>query len=345
MLGNTYDPNVFSYISDSKIRNILEKLVIETAEDLYQIERLLQTHGIQVLRPDDTTFRIGKKILPSMLTPRDHLAMIGDTFYMPSPTLYNKWNTLRGDSWPLYPPINLEELSIAVRQELRSFGVNTSEDLFDHDFSCFKTLQERLDNKIVYDQKVDSAMYRLFNGKLYVGTWASEDMDDVQHRANKLFPDYECIVIPSEGHLDGVMFIACEGLIFSSRDIDVSLYNRAFPGWQIIYNDPTINVNSEDCEPRKWMLKDAEKDSRFFEFVEHYFNTWTGNISESIFDVNMLFLDENNVACVTVNESNFKILEQYGITPHVFPFRHEKFWDAGLHCLTADIDRGNDANR
>jgi hypothetical protein len=345
MLGKTYDPSVFSYIADRRIRNILETLVIETAEDLNQIEKSLLSHNIQVLRPSDTTFKVGKKILPSMLTPRDHLAMIGDTFYMPTPSLNTKWNTLKGESWPTNPPNSTDELDEYVKQELNLFGVSCIEDLFDYDFSCFTALENAMARqRIVYDQKVDSAMYRLFNGKIYVGTWPGDNVDDVQRKANALFPNYDCIVIPSEGHLDGVMFIACEGLIFSSRDIDVSIYHKVFPGWQIVYNNPSVSTNNSNYKSLnngKWILKDAEYDNEFCDFIEHYFSTWTGDISESTFDVNMLFLDENNVGCVTVNESNFKILEQHGITPHVFPFRHINFWDSGLHCLTADIDRGN----
>lgn len=343
MLGKTYEPSVFSYIDDVSVRNTLENLVIETAEDLGQIEKLLLSHNIEVLRPTDTTVRIGKKLLPSMLTPRDHLAMIGSTFYMPTPSLNTKWNTLGGESWPINPPNNIDELELYIQQELKTFGVNSIEDLFDYDFSCFKSLENKISGQhIVYDQKIDSAMYRLFNNKIYVGTWPGDDINSVQQKANKLFPNYECIILPSEGHLDGVMFIACEGLIFSSRDIDISVYNKIFPGWQIVYNNSSISLNNSNQSPNnnKWILKDTEHNTVFCEFVEHYFSTWTGDISESTFDVNMLFLDENNVACVTVNENNFKILEQYGITPHVFPFRHINFWDSGLHCLTADIDRG-----
>lgn len=342
MLGKTYDPSVFSYIPDSKIRNILEKLVIETDEDLNHIEKFLRSHDVQVLRPTDTIFKVGKKILPSMLTPRDHLAMIADKFYMPTPTLSNKWDTLRGESWPAVPPNNLKELDDTIQAELNLFDVDCIEDLFDYDFSCFRDLEPMLSNKIIYDQKVDSAMYRLFGDKIYVGTWPGEDAGIVHRKASRLFPDYECIVLPSEGHLDGVMFIACEGLIFSSRDIDISVYSRLFPGWQIVYNNASVTSasNYKSLNNNKWILKDAEQDKEFCEFVERYFNTWVGNIAESTFDVNMLFLDENNVACVTTNEGNFRILEQYGITAHVVPFRHIRFWDAGLHCLTADIDRG-----
>lgn len=334
ILGKTYDSSVFSYIADSKIRNRLEQLVVETADDLNIIEKFLQSHNIQVLRPSDTTFKVGNKILPSMLTPRDHLAMIGDTFYMPTPILDNKWNVLRGESWPINSPRTFDELDNVIKDELKLFGIKSLEDLFDYDFSCLQNLESTISNKIIYDTKIDSAMYRLFDDKIYVGTWPNEDINAVKRKVNELFPNYECIVIPSEGHLDGTMFIACEGLIFSSRDIDAAFYDSVFPGWQIVYNDLSVS----EPHKSKWILKDT--DATFCDFVEHYFNSWTGNISESTFDVNMLFLDENNVACVTVNENNFRILEQYGITAHVVPFRHINFWDSGLHCLTADIDRG-----
>ena len=37
-----------------------------------------------------------------------------------------------------------------------------------------------------------------------------------------------------------------------------------------------------------------------------------------------------------------KKLEEYGITPHIFNFRHRYFWDGGIHCITLDLDREGD---
>ena len=72
---------------------------------------------------------------------------------------------------------------------------------------------------------------------------------------------------------------------------------------------------------------------------------WIGDSSETVFEVNMLVIDEQNVICINENDKVFKQLEANGITPHVvnFPTRH--FWDGGWHCNTLDIRRkGNQEN-
>ena len=32
---------------------------------------------------------------------------------------------------------------------------------------------------------------------------------------------------------------------------------------------------------------------------------------------------------------------RYGVNVHVSPFRHKYFWDAGIHCITNDLDRAS----
>lgn len=348
MLGNTYNPGVFSIIENKQIRNSLEKLVIETNEDLVSIEKFLVSKDVEVIRPDPSQFIVDHKLLPSMLTPRDHLAMIGNTFYMPTPILDQKWSVLRGSSWPVDPPDNFDLLDSSVLTELNEFGIRTKADLYDYDFSCFKTLESKVSsnkNTIAYDQKVDSAMYRVYGNKLYIGTWENQNEDAVLAKAKALFPDYECLVIPSEGHLDGVMFIAAEGLIFSSTAIDIEIYKKLFPGWRIVYNEVFGEPEESDFKHYKtynngyWILENASYDEKLYEFINNYISHWIGNISESSFDVNMLQLDKNNICTIIENEKNIKIMENYGIAVHVLPFRHFKFWDSGLHCLTADIHR------
>ena len=346
MLGNVYDPEVFSVINNKNLRNALETLVIETREDLDAINNFLTNRGIQVLRLGKTELQVDGKFLPCMLTPRDHLAMIKETFYMPAPTLDNKWNVLRGSSWPENVPVDLNHLSYEIRQELDNFGVSRKADLYDYDFSCFAALEtfvKEHGNQIEYDAKIDSAMYRIHGDKLFVGTNEGDVIGAVKQRAQQMFPDLEIIVIPSQGHLDGVMFIACEGLIFSSLEIGNDFYAEHFPGWRIVYNDYSYGQDKlgpyKQQNKGKWLLRNFDQDTNLHEFVETYLSTWVGDITESVFDVNMLLLDKNNVCCISENPGNFKILEHHGIQAHVLNFRHHAFWDAGIHCLTADIHR------
>ena len=66
---------------------------------------------------------------------------------------------------------------------------------------------------------------------------------------------------------------------------------------------------------------------------------WVTYVEETVFDINILVIDEKNIVCNNVNKKVFDALERHGITPHVLNFRHRYFWDGGLHCITSDIDR------
>jgi len=66
---------------------------------------------------------------------------------------------------------------------------------------------------------------------------------------------------------------------------------------------------------------------------------WAGNVEETIFDVNMVMLDRNNVMTCNYNKQIFDTLDRYDITAHVVPFRHKYFWDGALSCVTSDLHR------
>ena len=63
---------------------------------------------------------------------------------------------------------------------------------------------------------------------------------------------------------------------------------------------------------------------------------------ETVFDVNMLVVDEKNVIVSAHNDQVESACARYGVNVHVSPFRHKYFWDAGIHCITNDLDRMSD---
>ena len=45
---------------------------------------------------------------------------------------------------------------------------------------------------------------------------------------------------------------------------------------------------------------------------------------------------------VIVSAHNDKVEEacaRHGVNVHISPFRHKYFWDAGIHCITNDLNR------
>jgi glycine amidinotransferase len=64
-----------------------------------------------------------------------------------------------------------------------------------------------------------------------------------------------------------------------------------------------------------------------------------GYVEETVFDVNMLQIDEHTVLVNNYNQDMFDFFKTKNIEPIVTPFRHRFFWDGGIHCITADLYR------
>jgi hypothetical protein len=89
----------------------------------------------------------------------------------------------------------------------------------------------------------------------------------------------------------------------------------------------------------KWWIKGYEHDTELVDYVETWFRDWVGYCEESVFDVNILCIDQKNIIVNNYNQQAFDAFERWGVTPHICPIRHRYFWDGGVHCVTLDLDR------
>ena len=116
-------------------------------------------------------------------------------------------------------------------------------------------------------------------------------------------------------------------------------YKDSFPGWEVVTCDEAMKPwtkNKHKNYSRYW-VPDAGDD--FYDYVNEWMDDWVTYVEETVFDINILVIDEKNVVCNNVNKKVFDAFERHGITPHILNFRHRYFWDGGLHCITSDIDR------
>lgn len=354
VVGNTYPGEFYNFIDNAKIRSVMTQVAEDTLEDLQYLCTVLENFNVKVIRPeiskDFDSYKIGEHYLPAPITPRDDMAMVGSTFYMTRPNLYAKWNQLKGTDWPALPPKNQEEFANLpkwILNELAMFGVDNLIDVYQKDFGCYKNIETFIKTKgnpIVYDQNIDSAMICRLGQDLYVGTWqAGQDSVEIRKRMSQLFPSHNVHVVDSAGHLDGTICPVCPGLLIVSPDIEQEPLKTIFPNWEI-YCVGKFIPNSKFNKLKKqnngkWWIPGHEDDAELTRYIETNFNNWLGYVEETAIDVNMLIIDSQNILCSQENESLFKKLQEYKITPHVVPLRHKNFWDGGLHCLTNDLDR------
>ncbi len=356
LVGKSYPPEFYSFIKNANIRQVFENLAIETEEDLLNLVKILKSFNVEVLRPvlkdDYAEYRIGNIYLPPPLTPRDDIGVIGEKVYMPTTDALYHWRLLAQDSWNIDPPRSHTEwnnLPEYIRQEFKThMDIDSVEKLYYRDYSSLSIVEKLAKdsgNEICYDLKIDSAMICRLGKDLYSGTWPGQNINELHKKLEKIFPDYRCHVIETNGHLDGVLCPVKEGLILANNDIDSTILEKHFPGWEIAYvNYSSTNIfnNYQDLKHRnngKWWVPGQEHNHDFTNFVETYVANWTGFIEESSIGVNVLMIDDKNLLCTKEDADIFKVLHRHGITPHVVPFRHYNFWDSGIHCLTADLSR------
>ena len=122
-------------------------------------------------------------------------------------------------------------------------------------------------------------------------------------------------------------------------------YKDTFPDWEIVsvedegWKKMDGFLKMKEKNQGRWFVKGEEDNDDLVEFVDKWMRHWVTYVEETVFDVNMLVIDENNVVCNGYNKEVFDAFERHNVTPHIVNFRHRYFWDGGLHCITSDISR------
>jgi len=359
LVGRTYRPEFYKFITNNRVRTVMERIAQETEEDFQKLITLLELFGVEVWRPsvsDNYVDYLGEdgKIMPPPMTPRDYSAMIGSTFYIidnTSNTLFlDSWNQWKGADWPNNPRTSDKEFNLlpdTIKQELLMFNRNFK--YLPREMHAWKDIIEKIKstNLVIENQPgINSAMITRIGKDLYFGTDSGTKITN--QNINKdiytnMFSDYRCHIINTGGHSDGTYCPVKPGLIVSLKDIPT--YADTFPGWEVVYlpgqswGKVGAFLRLKGKNRGKWWVPGEELNDDFTNFVESWLHHWVGYVEETVFDVNMLVIDENNVICNNYNKNVFDAFERHGITPHVLNFRHRYFWDGGLHCITSDIHR------
>jgi len=347
IVGKSYSPQFYSFITNSRVRNVLERIAEETEEDYQKLIKVLETFGVEVIRPnvyDDYTLYIdtrGKITAPPM-TPRDYSAQIGNTFYFDQTQIFAKWEKFRGVDWPIERPKKYEDIpQWIIEESAKLWGFNiTARNL------AWDNVLEKISNhtNIIFDQDINSAMVTRVGKDLYFATDSyDQDQTSLLQLRQPQFPQYRCRVVNTGGHSDGTFCPVVPGLIVSLQDVPT--YKDTFPDWEVVYLPqqswskvkPFLDLKYKNGG--KWWVPGEELNDDFTDFVESWLKEWVGYVEETVFDVNMLVIDEKNVVCNNYNEQVFAAFDRFGITPHVVNFRHRYFWDGGLHCITSDLHR------
>ena len=352
VVGRSYPPEFYSWITVPHVRSLFEKIAIETEEDYQSIIKKLQSFGVEVLRPDLAENRlINGKFVPPPMTPRDYTVMAGDTFYENYSFNFAKaYQDVKDPSWPECS--NKEEFELLpswIQEECNNLhGLGSYQKIHDGAYDAIIG-RVRKENNTIKSHHYNSA---LINGAqisrigkdLYFGTESyDQDLSLYKQFIDQEFKSTRNHIVNTGGHGDATYCPVCPGLIISLHDVPT--YADTFPGWEVVYLprqswsavQPFLKLKQKNRG--RWWIPGFEQDQAVIDVVETWLGHWTGYVEETVFDVNMLIVDPKNVIVFNYNKQVFDALDRYGITPHIVPFRHRYFWDGGIHCVTSDLHR------
>jgi hypothetical protein len=350
VVGRSYPPEFYSWIATPHVRKLFEKIAIETEEDYQCLIKKLKEFNVEVLRPmvssADNSF-VNGKYLPPPMTPRDHMIMIGETFYRGYNLNFSDfYNTVKDPSWPNCQTLEeFDNLPNHIKTECNKVhGLTKFINFYSSYNHIFDYIKQTNTIKLTKISQAPGAYITRVGKDLYFGTDKyTQDQHIYKQQIDKEFPNYRNHIVNTGGHSDATYCPVCPGLIISLRD--VSTYAKTFPGWEVVYLPeqswakvkPFLELKQKN--KGKWWIPGFEHDQEVINTVETWLGHWTGYVEETVFDVNMLIVDPKNVIVFNYNKQVFDALDRYGITPHIVPFRHRFFWDGGIHCVTTDLHR------
>ena len=348
IVGCSYPPEFYSWITIPHVRSLFERIAIETEEDFQNIIKKLQEFGVEVLRPDlPVDLLANGKYVPPPMTPRDYTVMIGDKFYENySLDIKQAYSNVKDQTWPECNSIEeFATLPAWIQEECNNLHkflehcqhLSVYDKIFDH----IRTQGNTVDSTF---RTANGAMCARIGKDLYFGTNSyDQDITSYKTKLDREFTSTRNHIVNTGGHSDGTYCPVAPGLIISLYDVPT--YANTFPDWEVVYlpgqswNKVSPFLKLKQQNKGKWWIPGFEQDQAVISVVEQWLGHWTGYVEETVFDVNMLIIDPKNVVVFNYNKLVFDALDRYGITPHIVPFRHRYFWDGGIHCITSDLHR------
>ena len=324
IVGRAYTPDYFDFIDNAQVRNQLQQILVETNEDLDKLQKVCETYGAIVRRPGLTnkdifvksqTDEYGASVPP--LTPRDWQITLGEKLLRVMPV--DELDLICSDyadqvvnphAGYIGPKGHTFDPECILNGASASCIVRVGTDVFFDNSDYLKPEQSR---------------------------WIQENCLDSRYRFHEAITD---------GHGDAVFAILKPGVLLSSKWDDQLDLDSDFPGWDVskleystIAHAMAVGKFKEENFNGAWYVQGQTPTKEFTHFVDTYLKDWVGYVSDTVFDVNCLVLDEENVVFSAYNKQVFDYCEKHRINPIISELRHSYFWDGGVSCCTQDIRR------
>ncbi len=374
ILGSVFDTTFFDAIKNKKIQYALKKVFEETQEDLEAFRTQMQSHGIKVFQAHPTEMGYKTSIMDYI----DEEGRIGftqqseqtRTNLVPAPPLQ-----VRDETIVMGNQVFVTEYAFTVNM-LRPYYTewfgedNCNFGVLDGRITGRRTNQgisswlkrwgkeKGFGNKTDYKQltaeelEVINKQHRVpgfcapnitrIGKHCLVDVWQTPDIKNIMSAE---YPEFNYKEISLGGHNDSIFSVLKPGVVIAADWVREDNLQASFPGWEIEYfADPNWNsvnkwLNLKAVNRGAWWVPGQEDNSQFTHFVEQYLGNMTGEVEETVFDVNCLVLDDKHVVVNSDNPQLVAYLRKHNLEPVFSPFRNRFFFDGGWHCLTLDIER------
>ena len=284
-LGDCYPESYYDHLPN-EIADPFRQITQWTKEDTSRLQKFLEGRGIVVRRPVFTSINnhitdIGQLERPPV-TPRDHYLVLDKI-------LYSLHNNLKINPWDYW----------LTHYKSQGLDVQLPENL---PINCLcPPALVRVGKDLYIDQDSHPHVWG------FICQWMVETSRD-----------YRINICSTSGHSDGVFCPVAPGVIASSHY--KSDYSQSFPGWEVFRIPSQLNNFNH---PTGWWIKDnnVNNNHSFSQHIQTQAKDWVGNFKETVFEVNMLVLDEKNVVAMKNYPALTEWLAKKGITVHFFDLR------------------------
>ena len=317
-IGSCYPESFFNHFDNEK-QDIFCRLAEITSKDFSKLKKTLESLDVSVVEPVftkvDDFMDEQERLLKPPISPCDFAMTLGDTLYIN----------------PQYPSL-VDPYQHAIDRYIKNQQKIKIIDRFNNDpwsYIIFPSVV-RVGRDIFID----------FNGSDTMSEKSARQISEI------LSKEYRVHLSSTGDHSDGVFCPIKPGYIFSTHYR--SMYAQSFPGWQVfdIKNKFISPLKGPDHHLKiyqKWYLPGIDF-GHFNDLIIDAAAQWLGDPYETVFDVNMLVVDQSHVIGSGENDGSLDFFQDIGINYHLVEFASRLFWDAGIHCVTSDIHRLGNRN-
>ena len=302
MVGKSLSPNIVE--SDNlrhkltpTTKRLLTQLLDETEEDYQNLIKICEQFGVEVLRPE---YSLNEDLSPYLMNPRDDLIVLDDTLVCTQEA--------KGTSIDYIHPV-IDELK-QVKRNKYTFGLMPPSIV-------------GLGNDIILDKQQE----QLSNVK--------ESADYIKEWLEPL--GYNIIYTPTHNfnfkakisHGDGCLSLQKPGVLLTCDDAR-NFTENIFKNWSACEVDSgwkkMRNWSSYKDDTKSYAFADNKYlDESWNELITTWLSDWVGYAKETVFDVNVLSLDEEHVIVSNYNKDVFNFFKKHKIEPIISPWRHRYF--------------------